>query len=137
MLDEQARDLLDWIAGPGAVSGARIRRGFAMINPEMICSVAEVAGGWQVFQCGLPAEDRVHATRDGASARARYLNGVEEQYYPVLSRVAQIVDALRRRHGIRREDGQHLVLRALQSVGEADDRDLAAFADGRPLQHAG
>jgi hypothetical protein len=106
-----------------------------MINPEMIHSVSEVAGGWQVFRGSLPAEGRVYATRDAASDRARYLNGVEEQYYPVLSRLAQIVDALRRRHGIRREDAQHLVQRALQGVREADDRDFAAFADGRLLPH--
>jgi hypothetical protein len=108
-----------------------------MINPEMIHSVHEVANGWQVFQAGLPVEGRVHATRAGASDRARYLNGVEEQYYPMLSRVAQIVDALRRMQGIRREDAQNLLHRALQSVGEADDQELVAFADGRPLQHAG
>ena len=67
-----------------------------MINPDMIHSVKEVAGGWHVVQCGLPVDDVVHDTRDQASDRARYLNSVEEQYYPVLARVAQIVDALRR-----------------------------------------
>jgi hypothetical protein len=65
-----------------------------MINPDMIHSVKEVAGGWHVVQCGLPVDDVVHDTRDQASDRARYLNSVEEQYYPVLARVAQIVDAL-------------------------------------------
>jgi hypothetical protein len=108
-----------------------------MINPDMIYSVSEVAGGWQVFQCGLPAEGQVHPTRDEASDRARYLNGVEEQYYPVLSRLAQIIDALRRGHALRRDDAQHLVQRALQDLREADDRDLAAFAAGRLLQHVG
>jgi hypothetical protein len=104
-----------------------------MINPAMICSVGEVAGGWRVFQCGLPVEDRIHATRDEASDRARYLNGVEEQYYSVLSRVAQIVEMLRRSHGIGRTDAQNLVGRALGSVCEGDDRDLAAYSAGRPV----
>jgi hypothetical protein len=118
--------------GGKASRGAEERT--AMINPAMIHSVSEVKGGWQVFQCGLPAEDRVYPTREHASDRSRYLNGVEEQYYPVLSRVAQIVDALCRSHGIRRGDAQELVERALSSVRDADDRDLAAFSSGRPLQ---
>jgi hypothetical protein len=75
-----------------------------MINPEMIHSVKEVAGGWHVVQCGLPVDDVVHDTRDQASDRARYLNSVEEQYYPVLARVAQIVDTLCRAQGIGRAE---------------------------------
>jgi hypothetical protein len=105
-----------------------------MINPDMINSVRDAPGGWQVFQCGLPVTDHVYATRDEASDRARYLNSVEEQYYPILTRVAQIVDALGRSHGIRRADAQNLVARALSNVREGDDRDLAALSSGRHLQ---
>ena len=102
-----------------------------MINPDMIHSVKEVAGGWHVVQCGLPVDDVVHDTRDRASDRARYLNGVEEQYYPVLARVAQIVDALRRAQGIGRAEAQNLVQRALQNIREGSDSDLAAISSGR------
>ena len=102
-----------------------------MINPDMIHSVKEVAGGWHVVQCGLPVDDVVHDTRDHASDRARYLNGVEEQYYPVLARVAQIVDALRRAQGIDRTEAQNLVQRALQNIREGSDSDLAAISSGR------
>jgi len=105
-----------------------------MINPDMIHSVKEVPGGWHVVQCGLPVDDVVHHTRDEASDRARYLNGVEEQYYPVLTRVAQIVDALRRAQGIGRAEAQNLVQRALQNIREGSDSDLSAFSSGR--QHA-
>jgi hypothetical protein len=107
-----------------------------MINPDMIHSVREVPGGWQVFQCGLPVEDTVHRARDRASDRARYLNGVEEQYYPVLTRVAQIVDTLCRMHGVRRLDAQGLVERALNDVREGDDRELAAISSGRALNES-
>ena len=102
-----------------------------MINPDMIHSVKEAAGGWQVVQCGLPVDDVVHDTREQASGRARYLNSVEEQYYPVLGRVAQIVDALRRAQGIGRAEAQNLVQRALQNIREGSDSDLAAISSGR------
>ena len=102
-----------------------------MINPEMIHSVKEVAGGWHVIQCGLPVDDVVHDSRAQASDRARYLNSVEEQYYPVLARVAQIVDALRRAQGVGRAEAQNLVQRALQNIREGTDSDLAAISSGR------
>jgi hypothetical protein len=102
-----------------------------MINPDMIHSVKEVAGGWRVVQCGLPADDVIHDTRDQASDRARYLNSVEEQYYPVLARVAQIVEALRRAQGIGRAEAQNLVQRALQNIREGSDSDLAAISSVR------
>ena len=70
-------------------------------------------------------------TRENASDRARYLNSVEEQYYPVLTRVAQIVDALRRAQGIGRAEAQNLVQRALQNIREGSDSDLAAMSSGR------
>jgi hypothetical protein len=105
-----------------------------MINPEMIHSVRPAAGGWQVVQCGLPVGDTVYANREDASDRARYLNGVEEQYYPVLTRVAQIIDSLQRAHGIRRIDAQDLVERALSDIREGDDQDLFALSSGRGLQ---
>jgi hypothetical protein len=104
-----------------------------MINPEMIHSVREVAGGWQVFQCGLPTDSCVYSSRDEACDRARYLNGVEEEYYPTLTRVAQLVDALRRQRGLRRADAQQLVERVLSGIREADDAELAAVASGRSL----
>jgi len=104
-----------------------------MINPDMIHSVKEGASGWQVFQCGLPIDDAVYDTRELACERARYLNGVEEQYYPVLTRVAQIVDALRRAHGIGRAEAQRLVGRALDNIREGNDGDLAAFSSGREI----
>lgn len=104
-----------------------------MINPEMIHSVKEVAAGWQVFQCRLPADSRVFATRDAASDRARYLNGVEEQYYPVLGRLAQIVDGLRRSHNVGRADAQRLVERALGDIRDSDDATLSAVSSGRLL----
>jgi hypothetical protein len=104
-----------------------------MINPDMIHSVREAAGGWQVFQCGLPVADTVYASREEACDRARYLNGVEEQYLPALTRVAQIVADLQRAHGIRRFDAQNLVGRALSDVREGDDRDLIALSSGRGL----
>jgi len=102
-----------------------------MINPDMIHSVKEVTGGWHVVQCGLPVDDIVHGSRESASDRARYLNSVEEQYYPVLARVAQIVDALRRAQGIGRAEAQNLVQRALQNIREGSDSDLAAMSSGR------
>jgi len=102
-----------------------------MINPDMIHSVKEFPGGWHVVQCGLPVDEVVHDTRDQASDRARYLNGVEEQYYPVLSKVAQIVDALCRAQGIGRAEAQNLVRRALQNIREGSDSDLAAMSSGR------
>ena len=106
-----------------------------MINPDMIHSVKEVAGGWHVVQCGLPVDEVVHDTRDQASDRARYLNSVEEQYYPVLARVAQIIDALRRAQGIGRVEAQNLVQRALQNIREGSDSDLLAISSGRqPLE---
>ena len=107
-----------------------------MINPDMIHSVKEVAGGWQVVQCGLPVDNTIHSTREHASDRARYLNGVEEEYYPVLARVAQIVDALRRTHGIARADAQTLVQRALNDVRDGSDSDLQAMSSGRQLATA-
>ena len=107
-----------------------------MINPDMIHSVKEVAGGWHVVQCGLPVDNIVHPTREQASDRARYLNGVEEEYYPVLSRVAQLVDALRRTHGIARADAQTLVQRALNDVRDSSDADLEAMSSGRQLAAA-
>jgi hypothetical protein len=107
-----------------------------MINPEMICSVTEVPGGWQVSQCGLAVGDRVYPTREEASDRARYLNAVEEQYFAVLGRVAQIVDGLCRRHGVRRVDAQNLVQRTLSDIRESPDGDLAAFASGRSMVEA-
>jgi hypothetical protein len=106
-------------------------RDLRMINPDMINSVRAVTSGWQVMQCGLPVDDVVYTTREEASDRARYLNGVEEQYFPVLTRVAQIVDALRRTHGIERGDAQNLVARALDNVREGDDLDLNALSSGR------
>jgi hypothetical protein len=112
------------------------RGGFPVINPDMINSVKAVTEGWQVFQCGLPVDDVVYATREEACDRSRYLNSIEEQYYPVLTRVAQIIDALRRSHGIGRADAQSLVNRALSSVREGDDSDLAALSSGRYLQEA-
>ena len=102
-----------------------------MINPDMIHSVKEVVGGWHVVQCGLPVDDAVHAKREHASDRARYLNSVEEQYYPVLTRVAQIVDALRRAHGIDRREAQNLMQRALQNIRKGSDSDLVAISSGR------
>ncbi len=64
-----------------------------------------------------------------------YLNGVEEQYYPVLARVAQIVDALRRAQGIGHTEAQDLVQRALQNIREGSDSDLLAIGSGRqPLE---
>jgi hypothetical protein len=107
-----------------------------MINPDMIHSVKEAPGGWHVVQCGLPVDNIVHPTREHASDRARYLNGVEEEYYPVLARVAQIVDALRRAHGIARADAQMLVQRALNDVRDGSDADLQAMSSGRLLATA-
>jgi hypothetical protein len=102
-----------------------------MINPDMIHSVKEVPGGWHVVQCGLSVDDVVHDTREQASDRARYLNSVEEQYYPVLARVAQIVEALRRAQGIGRAEAENLVQRALQNIREGSDSDLTAMSSVR------
>ena len=107
-----------------------------MINPDMIHSVKEAPGGWHVVQCGLPVDDIVHPTREHASDRARYLNGVEEEYYPVLARIAQLVDALRRSRGIARADAQTLVQRALNDVRDGSDDDLQAMSSGRQLAAA-
>jgi hypothetical protein len=113
------------------MSTREFREDGAMINPDMIHSVKEIASGWHVVRCGLPVDDVVHDSRDQASDRARYLNSVEEQYYPVLARVAQIVDALRRGQGVGRAEAQNLVQRALQNVREGSDSDLAAISSGR------
>jgi len=49
--------------------------------------------------------------------------------------VAQIVDALRRSHGIARLDAQRLVERALGDIRESDDAELAALSSGRMLHN--
>jgi hypothetical protein len=102
-----------------------------LITPELINSVMYVAGGWHVVNWGLPVAQGDHDSRDQASDRARHLNSVVEQYYPVLARVAQIVDALRRAQGVGRAEAQNLVQRALQNIREGTDSDLAAISSGR------